>query len=1349
MRITRQNSSPAQNTRSRDSIPTLGSKRKSYKEVDSEEELDSSPELIQAGSSSIAKKQRTAARSVIQSQEGTDPTSSQRQISQSQSTDRAGEGASQQEPKWKESIGKWVWAKYTDRNQHSAMHGQYFAAKVISCAQGEVRIQWADGTPDEEPMSPKFVLRELDLAELKVIFDGPANPGTRGSLKQVDSLLKNGVLPLGRQNDMPVQRKDSGEAVFPGFVPPAGTNNWDTVALPWISKSDNAFDPADIAGHLKGQLLGAKPKSLAYDEEAPGLPAFGSCVVALLKTMQQFQRGSFIEQKLHVLFDLLPAVLLRRNTRRGKHTQAEVVASRCHYFLQGSWEKLYCDAKKALSSKKGTGPNHRPAFPEDNEVRSHHARVFAATDAARNGNLSKARRILTTAGVSRDPFAVQEMQDKHPSPERELMMPAKEAIQSISAVAQNATEEERLEIERALSRPNFAKIAQSAPANSSADQWGWRMRELLAPLLQNKVMGQLITDVILLPLADGYLPNAYAEIYRGGKLLAISKGAKGGSRPITVGDATRRIVSRALSQVTKSALMEWCQKTYDNCVQFASGTTVGAEKFLAAILLSLGGETAPNVDQDQLEEDPLVLIMLDTKNAFNTIDRQVFVDVLMHNLSQDYGDLTQDNLPSPPHLFKLHMPMIAAYYGESGRLAFNAADGTFHTIKSQTGVHQGCVLGGQLFNIGTLPVVGSVMAKHPECLASLWSDNTVITGRLSKAYKAAVDINQALRKIGLEQQPRDSAVYIPSYNKAVAPPQLLLTLQEQHPEVVIPWAKEGVKCLGFPVGNDNFTKEVMQSLASSIEEELPLLQHLDDGLVHFQILSMCTNARMTYFLRGISHETTMPFVKQVDQAIWKAFGKFGGLPEGFTEGDEYQDAHIQFRLPIGAGGMGVIPGEVKAAAAFYVGMSIAFQWAASAKFSPIGNLLRSAAFQESSLYKSYDSARTELLVHGALSADSDEIESEENKDKPVLPLFKSLVVRDPDQELDPSIKAQTNIIPYQRKLCRFIHTHTPHLKVSALSLNASTRVSHLATRKIDAYDPLSQLNRAHSFKNKSSLKHSPLQFLTSISSLHEPFRKEQWSVFMAYILGLPQPECLHPRKPNGDLYPCHCQAGPIPDPLGHHKMNCKNSGKKTAHDLLDDCVQKLARTAGVDYTNNKDMVPSHDDSNKKADAFLSLTRDAWPQVLDFTMVHPYTSNGNWNYEAINQRHKGKMDKHNHAYERQGMSFIPCVATTYGALGEDFVRVLYVLAKRQAEIIIKYHRPDSNFDQMTGVCFSAIKAKVGAATARGMAMRALSCDKLGLRRMKPVVYNVFPGFVDQDLHVLGGHGVRGACNHDCV
>ena len=65
------------------------------------------------------------------------------------------------------------------------------------------------------------------------------------------------------------------------------------------------------------------------------------------------------------------------------------------------------------------------------------------------------------------------------------------------------------------------------------------------------------------------------------------------------------------------------------------------------------------------------------------------------------------------------------------------------------------------------------------------------------------------------------------------------------------------------------------------------------------------------------------------------------------------------------------------------------------------------------------------------------------------------------------------------------------------------------------------------------------------------------------------------------------------------------------------------------------------------------------------------------------------------------------------------------------------------------CVSAIKAKVGAATARGMAMRALFCDKLGLRRMKPAVYNVFPGLVDQDLHVQAWRswGNGGACSHD--
>jgi hypothetical protein len=299
----------------------------------------------------------------------------------------------------------------------------------------------------------------------------------------------------------------------------------------------------------------------------------------------------------------------------------------------------------------------------------------------------------------------------------------------------------------------------------------------------------------------------------------------------------------------------------------------------------------------------------------------------------------------------------------------------------------------------------------------------------------------------------------------------------------------------------------------------------------------------------------------------------------------------------------------------------------------------------------------------------------------------------------------------------------------------------MATRDFKARDQESQLNKAHKFRKDQVLKHSPLQFLASTSSLSSRFNKEQWSVWVAYALGVAMPAYLHPRKPNGDLYPCHCAAHPTPDPYGHHKMNCANSGKKGAHDHIDDCMRAVARPAHVSYTNDKNIVPSHDDSSKKGDALTTLTRDAWPQVLDFTMVHPYTGNGDWVPQALRAAHNRKMAKHNSAYERQAISFIPCVLSTYGALGDEFVRLLYILARRQAEVIIAHHRPDDDYVKMLGLCFASIKSKVGAAAARGMAMRALSCNKDGWRRIRSPSPNEFPQYVQQDLHILGGPGVN--------
>ena len=205
-------------------------------------------------------------------------------------------------------------------------------------------------------------------------------------------------------------------------------------------------------------------------------------------------------------------------------------------------------------------------------------------------------------------------------------------------------------------------------------------------------------------------------------------------------------------------------------------------------------------------------------------------------------------------------------------------------------------------------------------------------------------------------------------------------------------------------------------------------------------------------------------------------------------------------------------------------------------------------------------------------------------------------------------------------------------------------------------------------------------------------------------------------------------------------MNCKNNGNKAAHDHLDDCVRDLARPAHVNYTNEKELVPSHADSNKKGDALTTLSRDAWPQVLDFTLVHPCSGSGVWDSNALQNSVNRKMDKHNGAYFGLGFTFVACAVTTFGVLHQEFLRLLYILARRQAEVIVSYHRPDADFADMLGMCFAANRAKVGAAVARGMAMRALSYCKQGVRRFRVGQGLVPYGHVDQQLDIMGAPGV---------
>ena len=172
---------------------------------------------------------------------------------------------------------------------------------------------------------------------------------------------------------------------------------------------------------------------------------------------------------------------------------------------------------------------------------------------------------------------------------------------------------------------------------------------------------------------------------------------------------------------------------------------------------------------------------------------------------------------------------------------------------------------------------------------------------------------------------------------------------------------------------------------------------------------------------------------------------------------------------------------------------------------------------------------------------------------------------------------------------------------------------------------------------------------------------------------------------------------------------------KGAHDHIEDEFVSVARAAHIQCTASKSIVPKHADSNHQGDILITLSPANRPFVLDVSVVHPYTGSGVFEVDATKKTYTEKNTKHRQAYDSQGYYFLPTIGTTYGRLHEDFIRLQYIVANAQAEYVVKYLQPHKDFKMLAGYFFAGIKGRVGAAFARALAYRALSCTKDGLRR----------------------------------
>jgi hypothetical protein len=98
---------------------------------------------------------------------------------------------------------------------------------------------------------------------------------------------------------------------------------------------------------------------------------------------------------------------------------------------------------------------------------------------------------------------------------------------------------------------------------------------------------------------------------------------------------------------------------------------------------------------------------------------------------------------------------------------------------------------------------------------------------------------------------------------------------------------------------------------------------------------------------------------------------------------------------------------------------------------------------------------------------------------------------------------------------------------------------------------------------------------------------------------------------------------------------------------------------------------------------IDLSDDSRLLVLNFTVTaftHPLkgsraaAGNLKWNDKALTQAAKAKWIKHGRQYAVLGFAFAPCVTTTYGRIDANFLRLLSILATKQAELVHVHQRP---------------------------------------------------------------------------
>lgn len=356
-----------------------------------------------------------------------------------------------------------------------------------------------------------------------------------------------------------------------------------------------------------------------------------------------------------------------------------------------------------------------------------------------------------------------------------------------------------------------------------------------------------ITRLVNLMLAGKVNEEVVPTLY-GANLCALRK-KDGGIRPIAIGSTFRRLTSKVCCRNIVENLEPMFQPT-----QLGFGSKGGCEAAVHACRTFLH-----NFSEQ-------VLVKVDVKNAFNSVNRDTLLAEVQNNI---------------PHIY----PYLWQCYRCPSNLMYRD-----HTIPSAVGCQQGDPLGPAIFSLAIHPIISALKSKF-----NVWYlDDGSLGGEVSGVLNDLRSLLTKFRDIGLELNLSKCELYISSENPNKS--QIVHEFENICPGIKL-ISENSLHLLGAPV--------FAESIPNFIDNQIHHFSEYSDRLLKinahmaFFILRFCLFVpKFTYAMRCSPFWRYPQFCEKVDNIIHLQIQSLFNV-----QLNERQ--FLQATLPIRFGGLGI------------------------------------------------------------------------------------------------------------------------------------------------------------------------------------------------------------------------------------------------------------------------------------------------------------------------------------------------------------------------------------------------------------------------------------------------------------